>query len=104
MNTTPTTADAEGKTKPFSWLYLSGRQLVAALSLGSLGVAVNQHPLELKLQKGGDVQFTAIGVLYAFRAKTSFFPSIADQSLQVCIDYVVGGDGRESNFFCRVLQ
>lgn len=43
------------RAKPFSWLYLSGRQLVAALSLGSLGVAVNQHPLELKLQKGGDV-------------------------------------------------
>lgn len=32
-------------------LYLGGRQLIAALSLGSLWVAVNQHPLELKLQR-----------------------------------------------------
>lgn len=42
-------------------LYLSGRQLVAALSLGSLRVAVNQHPLELKLQR--DVNITTIIVL-----------------------------------------
>lgn len=38
------------RVKPFSLLYLSGRQLVAALALGSLRVAVNQHPLQLELQ------------------------------------------------------
>lgn len=32
-------------------LYLGGGQLVAALSLGSLWVAVNQHPLKFKLKK-----------------------------------------------------
>lgn len=42
------------------------------------------------------------GFLSAFRAKTSFFfLSVADQSLQHCIDFVVGGDGSKSDFFCR---
>lgn len=58
---------------------------------------MNQHPLELELQKGGDVQFAAIGVLFAFCAKMSFFSSVADQSLQVRIDCVMAGDERESN-------
>lgn len=40
-----------------SLLYLGGRQLVAALSLGPLWVAVDQHPLELKLKR--DVSVTA---------------------------------------------
>lgn len=43
-------------------LYLGGRQLIAALSLGSLWVTVNQHPLEFKLK--GDVKVTTIIALY----------------------------------------
>lgn len=43
-------------------LYLGGWQLTAALSLGSLWVAVNQHPLELKLKRDGNV--TANALLY----------------------------------------
>lgn len=46
-------------------LYLSSRQFIAALSLGSLWVAVNQHPLELKLKR--DVNVIANTILgYAF--------------------------------------
>lgn len=35
-------------------LYLGGGQLVAAFSLGSLWVAVDQHPLELELERNNN--------------------------------------------------
>lgn len=38
-------------------LYLGGRQLVAALSLGPLRVTVNQHPLEFKLKRDVNVKY-----------------------------------------------
>lgn len=48
-------------------LYLGGRQLIAALSLGSLWITVNQHPLELKLK--GDVNVTTIVFCIHFQTK-----------------------------------
>lgn len=78
MNRTAATADTEGET--LSLLYLGGRQLVAALTLGPLRVAVNQHPLQLELQK----QKETFSSLQCDNVKMLFFTHTPRPPLRAC--------------------